>query len=151
MSLNFDRYATEANQWLAVVARHLGIRDRQQAGRIFRAVLHALRDRIQLAEAVHLGAQLPILWKGIYFDGFKLRKEPVVIRDAQEWLLFIASHDAFAEGHDFPTAEHTRLAFMGVMQALEELLSPGQYSQVVDALHTEIQELLYEHRHEFAS
>jgi uncharacterized protein (DUF2267 family) len=145
MSLNFDKYSTEANQWLAVVSRHLGLHDRQQAGRIFRAVLHALRDRIPASDAVQFGAQLPIIWKGIYFDGFKLRKEPVVIRDAQEWLMFIASHDAFAEGHDFPTAEHTRLAFQGVMAALEELLSSGQYTQVVHALHADIQELLYVH------
>ncbi|KUG07100.1 hypothetical protein ASU33_04370 [Solirubrum puertoriconensis] len=121
------------------------MQNRAQAGRIFRAVLHALRDRIPAEKAAHLGAQLPIIWKGIYFDGYKVRREPIVVRHAQDWLVFVASYDAFAEGHDFPTAEHTRRAFMGVMNALEELLSPGQYSQVVDALHTDIQELLYVH------
>jgi uncharacterized protein (DUF2267 family) len=69
MSLNFEDYQTKANTWLHKVAEHLGVPDRNQAGRIFRAVLHALRDRLPAGEAAHLGAQLPIIWKGIYYDG----------------------------------------------------------------------------------
>jgi len=32
------------------------------------AVLHALRDRLQIGLAVHLGAQLPLLVRGLYYD-----------------------------------------------------------------------------------
>ena len=76
MSLNFEEYRTEANIWLKKVAECLGIQDRDKAGRIFRAVLHALRDRLPASEAAHLGAQLPIIWKGVYMTGTDLTGNP---------------------------------------------------------------------------
>ncbi|WP_197496500.1 DUF2267 domain-containing protein [Mycobacterium sp. 1274761.0] len=35
-----------------------------------RAVLHALRDRLPVNEAAQLGAQLPMLVRGIYYTGW---------------------------------------------------------------------------------
>ena len=40
----------------------------QRAYHVLRAVLHALRDRLPLNLAAHLGAQLPLLVRGIYYD-----------------------------------------------------------------------------------
>jgi uncharacterized protein (DUF2267 family) len=37
-----------------------------------RPVLHALRDRLTVQEAADLAAQLPLLVKGIFFDGCRL-------------------------------------------------------------------------------
>jgi uncharacterized protein (DUF2267 family) len=138
MSLNFEDYQTKANTWLHKVAEHLGIQDRNQAGRIFRAVLHALRDRLPAGEAAHLGAQLPIIWKGIYYDGYRPDHHPERIRHEEQWLEFIRTKDALAEVKDFPKLEDAKLAFEGVMQALHELLSPGQYEKLENALHREI-------------
>jgi uncharacterized protein (DUF2267 family) len=50
-----------------------------------RAVLHALRDRLPLHEAVHLGAQLPMLVRGFYYEGWKPSATPVKIRTLQEF------------------------------------------------------------------
>lgn len=141
MSLNFEDYQRDANNWLKVVARHL-IMEREPAGRIFRAVLHALRDRIPAEEAVHLGAQLPIIWKGIYYEGFKIRPVPVHIRTRQEWLDFIRTYDNRANVVDFPSDEETEQAFSGVMHALRELLDEGQYKQLHHMLHDEIKALI---------
>jgi len=138
MSLNFENYQTEANVWLKKVAERAGIPDRDRAGRIFRAVLHALRDRLPADEAAHLASQLPIIWKGVYFDGYVPHREPVRIRHEQDWLQFICSKDSHAQAKDFPTLDDAKLAFEGVMQALQELLSPGQYAQVEKALHKDI-------------
>jgi uncharacterized protein (DUF2267 family) len=33
-------------------------------------VLHVLRDRLTPEQAVHLGAQLPILVRGVYYEGW---------------------------------------------------------------------------------
>jgi hypothetical protein len=35
------------------------------------AVLHVMRDRLPVEEAVHLGAQLPMLVRGFYDEGWK--------------------------------------------------------------------------------
>jgi len=141
MSLNFDDYQRDANNWLKVVARHL-VMEREQAGRIFRAVLHALRDRIPADEAVHLGSQLPIIWKGIYFDGFKIRPVPINIRTRQEWLDFIRTYDNRANVVDFPSDDEAQKSFSAVMQALKELLTEGQYNQLHHMLHDSIKELI---------
>lgn len=138
MSLNFEDYQTEANVWLNKVAKYLGTQDRNRAGRIFRAVLHAIRDRLPVGEATHLGAQLPIIWKGIFYDGFRPNREPVKIRHQQDWLEFICSKDGIAQSADFPTPDDAKFAFEAVMQALHELLSPGQYEQIKKDLHHDI-------------
>jgi len=138
MSMNFENYQKEAKTWLHELCDYLGIQDEQKAARIFRAVLHAIRDRIPAGEAIHLAAQLPIIWKGIYFDGFSLREDPVRIRHEEEWLEFIRTKDAFAERADFPTLEHAHYAFQDVMKFLRSRLSEGQYNQIAHALHSEI-------------
>ncbi|WP_230392021.1 DUF2267 domain-containing protein [Pontibacter sp. FD36] len=138
MSMNFENYQKEAKTWLHELCDYLGIEDELKAARIFRAVLHAIRDRIPAGEAIHLAAQLPIVWKGIYFDGFTLREEPVRIRHEEEWLEFIRSKDAFADMADFPTLEHAHYAFQDVMKFLRSRISEGQYNQVAHALHSEL-------------
>ncbi|MFD2247307.1 DUF2267 domain-containing protein [Pontibacter ruber] len=137
MSMNFENYHKEAKTWLHELCQYLGIEDEAKSARIFRSVLHAIRDRIQPGEAIHLAAQLPVVWKGIYFDGFSLH-EPVRIRHEEEWLEFIRSKDAFAENGDFPTLDHVHYAFMDVMRFLRDHISEGQYLQIEHALHSEI-------------
>jgi uncharacterized protein (DUF2267 family) len=41
-----------------------------------RGTLPALRDRLPAEEAVDLAAQLPLLVKGMYYDGWTLRISP---------------------------------------------------------------------------
>ena len=120
--MNFDNYIKEAKTWQHELCIQLGIKDEKQGARVFRAVLHALRDRIPTGEAIHLGAQLPIIWKGIYYDGFTMHK-PVRIRHEDEWLEFIRSKDSGAQKADFPTLEHAYYAFQDVMKFLRSRLS----------------------------
>lgn len=41
------------------------------AGRITRAVLHTLRDRLHTGEAVNVMTQLPMALKAVYAEGWK--------------------------------------------------------------------------------
>ena len=89
----FDKTLQTTNIWLDQIGEQIGP-DRHHAWHVLRAVLHSLRDRLPLGSAVHLGAQLPMLVRGMYYDSW---------------------HPS-----DKPTKEHTREAFVGhVAEALK--------------------------------
>ena len=60
----------KAQEWIAEVRDVLGVPDRQRGYQAIRATLHALRDRLPVNEAAHLGAQLPMLIRGVYYEGW---------------------------------------------------------------------------------
>ena len=66
----FDRSLQETNIWLDEIMEDVGP-DRQRAYHVLRAVLHTLRDRLTVEEAAHLSAQLPLLVRGIYYEGWR--------------------------------------------------------------------------------
>ncbi|GAA4614671.1 DUF2267 domain-containing protein [Actinoallomurus liliacearum] len=49
---------------------------RNQSYNALRAVLHALRDRLTVDEAVDFAAQLPMLVRGMYYDGWRPSQVP---------------------------------------------------------------------------
>ncbi|MEX2298868.1 MAG: DUF2267 domain-containing protein, partial [Dongiaceae bacterium] len=71
----FDKTLQTTNIWLDEIMQELGP-DRQFAWHVLGAVLRPLRDRLQLGLAAHLGAQLPLLVRGLYYDQWKPGTEP---------------------------------------------------------------------------
>ena len=54
-----------------------------------RTVLHALRDRLTVEEALQLGAQLPMLVRGFYYEGWTLKDKPHRERHKEDFLAHI--------------------------------------------------------------
>jgi uncharacterized protein (DUF2267 family) len=73
----FGRAEATAHEWLAVVCRALGTEDRVLAHRVLRAWLHVVRDRLPAGPAGHFAAQLPVLLRGEFFDGWNPSRVPV--------------------------------------------------------------------------
>ena len=65
-----DHATRTANEWLGTVAAQFETSDARFVHRITRAWLHAVRDRLPVIEVAHLGAQLPELLRGIYYEGW---------------------------------------------------------------------------------
>jgi uncharacterized protein (DUF2267 family) len=82
----FDSTVQKTNLWLKDIMEALGWDDRHKAWEGLRATLHALRDRLTVEEAVHLGAQLPLLVRGIYYDGWRPSVTPHKERHLEAFL-----------------------------------------------------------------
>jgi uncharacterized protein (DUF2267 family) len=59
--------------------------DRQVAWHALGAVLHALRDRLPVGLAVHLGAQLPLLVRGLYYDQWHPSEQTLKERSSEQF------------------------------------------------------------------
>jgi len=57
----FDSTLQTTHRWLHELELIASLENESEAYSVLRAVLHALRDRLPADEAVHLGAQLPML------------------------------------------------------------------------------------------
>jgi uncharacterized protein (DUF2267 family) len=82
----FDSTIQTTNIWLNELAERLGWMDRHQAYHALRTVLHALRDRLTVEEAASLGAQLPLLVRGFYYEGWHPHGKPIRQRKKEEFL-----------------------------------------------------------------
>jgi len=67
---NLTSAASAAEDWIDDLMRRLGWHDRQRVYLALLATLHALRDCLGRDEAVYLGAQLPALLRGLYYEGW---------------------------------------------------------------------------------
>lgn len=115
----FDTSTQKANLWLKDVqltARHL---TRFQAYSALRAVLHTLRDCLQPGPASKLAAQMPLLIKGVFFDGWKAHLKPE--RLSREEFLERIRMKLRGQANVDPS-----LALEAVVRALYRRITPGE-------------------------
>jgi uncharacterized protein (DUF2267 family) len=122
--------------WLNEICERIGWQDRYRAYHTLRVVLHALRDHLTIDEAVSLGAQLPILIRGLYYEGWSPADKPVRDRTEQAFLERIR-----AEFGDEPGAELPRIVRC-VFSVLTKHVSKGQSQSVLDVLPEHVRGLL---------
>ena len=130
----FDRTLQITHIWLDEIMAELGP-DRQRAYHALRAVLQALRDRLPLNLAAHLGAQLPLLVRGIYYDNWHPQPGTTRERKQEEFLEHVRAGLQGARPIDVGDA--TRVVFGVIARHVTE----GQAEKVRLALPKEIQAL----------
>lgn len=130
----FDDTLQKTNTWLKEIMDTMGP-DRRRAYHILRAVLHCLRDRLTVDQAAHLGAQLPMLVRGIYYEAWRPAGKPEKIRAREEFLAHIARH--FENIRPTDPAD----AAAAVFGVIEHHVDPGEVGKVIEALPKEIRTL----------
>lgn len=129
----FDRTLEKTNIWLGELMEALDV-DRQTAWKVLSTVLHKIRDRIPVGLSAHLGAQLPLLVRGVYYDMYEPGRQPVEC-DGEE---FIAEVDEWLA--DAPDIDAAR-AISAVVEVLNRHIDPGQAENVRHALPEGVREL----------
>jgi len=131
----FDSTLHTTNIWLNDLMDRMGWVDKHRAYHAFRAVFHALRDRLPVDQAAALGAQLPMLVRGFYFEGWHPGDKPVKERRKDEFLAHI--RQAFPDDTDIDPEEIARAVF----QVIAKHVSPGEIKHVKITLPHEIRSL----------
>jgi uncharacterized protein (DUF2267 family) len=130
----FDKTLQTTNTWLKEIMATTGP-DRQRAYRVLRAVLHALRDRLTIDEVAHLGAQLPLLVRGLYYDQWHPAGKPERMRHLGEFLTAVA-----AELDDIGPI-NAEDAARAVFAVLDEHVAAGEIEDVKGMLPAELRRL----------
>jgi uncharacterized protein (DUF2267 family) len=123
----FDHAVHKANLWLKDLMELASWSDRHRAYFVLRTVLHELRDHLPVEAAVGLGAQLPMLVRGFYYDGWRPAGKPLKDRTRESFLGRLTDH--FGD-RDLDSEEVVR----AVMRLLNLHVSSGLVDQIKHCL-----------------
>ncbi|MFP4385355.1 MAG: DUF2267 domain-containing protein [Spirochaetia bacterium] len=130
--LNFEKYTTEANVFVKHLAKELGHEnDIAQTGKIIRAVLHTLRDRISMSENLDFLAQLPMYIKALYVDDWKYKDKPDRLKSVEDFAEKVKEHQRKYGETDFDWPESTEEIIKGTMGFIKNnYVSRGELEHV---------------------
>jgi uncharacterized protein (DUF2267 family) len=131
----FDTTIQTTHHWLNELMAELGWDDRHRAYQALRAVLHALRDHLTVDEVVALGAQLPLLVRGCYYEGWHPADKPLPQRKRDAFLASLQS--VF---HNAPAARVEEVA-RAVFRVLAKHVTTGAIEDVKHLLPRDIRRL----------
>lgn len=130
----FDTTLQHTNLWLKELMNDLGI-DRKHAYKVLTATLHAVRDRVGPENAIHLGAQLPMLVRGFYYEGWHPAGTPMRARHTDDFLDYV-SGDAFRGLGIDPER-----AVRAVLEVMSKKLDPSEVEKLIKLFPKELREL----------
>ncbi|HEU0116131.1 MAG TPA: DUF2267 domain-containing protein [Thermomicrobiales bacterium] len=129
----FDTTVQTTNAWLREIGDALGIANRRHAYLALRGTLHALRDFLPLDESAQLAAQLPMLVRGLYYEGWNPSAAPDPERTPERFLRRVDQEMARAmRGEACPIAAEE--AVRAVLRVLAEHVSAGELEQARQTL-----------------
>ncbi|WP_135257735.1 DUF2267 domain-containing protein [Thermus caldilimi] len=133
----FDTTIHKTHSWLKEIMETLGIEDRHRAYMALRAVLHALRDRLTVEETAQLAAELPMLIRGLFYEGWAPTGKPLKERHKEAFLAHVARELKTPSGPALDPEAATRAVF----KVLSQKVSQGEIRDVLNLLPKEIREL----------
>lgn len=126
----------KTHEWLRDLENELHFDNERAAYAALRATLHAVRDRLPVELVAHFGAELPILIRGIYYEGW--HPSAAKLKEAHS-ADFCDSIRRELQGHD--ELQHVEQVARAVLRVLDQRLEPGQIAHVVEALPERVRRL----------
>ena len=129
----FDKTLQTTHIWLDQIMARIGP-DRQVAWKVLGSVLHKLRDRLPAEASAHLGAQLPLLIRGAYYDQYRPSEQPTDCRTREEFV------DEVAEWLADTRPVDPEEAIAAVFDAISRNVDAGQVEKIKRVLPRAIRE-----------
>jgi len=131
----FDHTIQSTNKLLGAIEHELGWEGRRnQSYLALRTVLHALRDRLPVSEAVNMSAQLTLLEKGIFFEGWDPDNVPIKM-NKEEYVSYVTVRFPFdTEGGI------TNLIKIVLIKVFESI-DPNEGAKIIDSLPNDLREI----------
>lgn len=130
----FDRTIQETNVWLRDIGQAMHDTRRNVAYHALRGVLFALRDRLTVNEVFDFSAQLPMLIRGIFFEGYKPTDKPEKYH-REEFLKRVSKELVQAGGANAEAASRAVLA------VVQQHVSEGEVAKLHHALPKDLRAL----------
>ena len=121
-------------QWIRELSEELGV-SRQESYQILRGFLHALRDRLTVDEAAQLAAQLPMLVRGLYYEGWDPSRAPRKMK-VDEFI------DTFARRASIEPGQEPLPAMHAAARVLARHVTSGETLDVLSNLPADLRSIL---------
>lgn len=132
---SIERSVHKTNDWLSDLASELGYSN-EEAWRILKAFLQTVRDELTVDEAAHLAAQLPLVLRGAFYEGFDPGPGPSKPRKRDEFLAVLA------ERAQFPRPADAELPAEAAATVLRRHVTAGEVDDVLAQLPSEVRDVM---------
>lgn len=132
---SFEHTVQLTHIWINELDDRLDWDNKARSYRLLRTVLHAVRDWLQINEAADLGAQLPMLLRGVYYDQWQPAKNPAKPRGKADFV------DRVEEAFRQDPLPDTEKAIAAVFDVLSAKVSAGEIEDVRRSLPADIRAL----------
>lgn len=129
MPLHFELYASKGNEMINRIADELEV-PRDQAARILKSTLHALRSQLTISESFDFLSQLPMIIKAVYVDGWNPSKEKKQVKSITDFFDEIRSDNQGLAAYDFGNEIQTFHTVKAVFKVLREYVSTGEWEDM---------------------
>lgn len=118
--------------WINDLDARLEWNNKARSYRLLKAVLHAVRDWLPVNEAANLGAQLPGLLRGAYYEQWHPAGTPAKKRSKDDFLAHVARH--FTKD----PLEHPDRQVTEALRLLTDKITPGEIEDVRQSMPEDI-------------
>ena len=134
----FQNTLHKSEEWLHDIMALLEWDDQHDAYKALRAVLQTLRDRLSVEEATDLSAQLPMLLRGLFFEGWNPSRTPIRMRTVDEFVARVDPHLPSSGSANYIEPEEITRA---VLKVMVKHVSRGEIEDIVHSLPAPLREL----------
>ncbi|WP_299031512.1 DUF2267 domain-containing protein [uncultured Sulfitobacter sp.] len=123
------------HEWINELAGRLDWSSKRSALRLMRVTLHRIRDHLLVDELAQMSAQLPVMIRGFFFEGWVPKDTPIKERHEDEFIAFVGHQ--MADTSEYRGRDDIKCVF----DLLNARLSRGEVEDIRASLPQDIRDM----------